>query len=190
MIWQILAFLYTCDWPKTPPLVLDKVALLLLGILAGQGGNGGKGSHRKILDLEAFQVFEDPRNGVWVQSGMTPIHGTTVQSLPSFQGFCNNSWIQTTGFMCYRFRINLKPTNQGALKSILTILNIQCSVKTVQRENMTFLPESFLALNLTISSPILQLLKRSRHVVDWQVEATQKLGRGQSGRKETSNERQ
>ena len=55
---------------------------------------------------------------------------------------------------------------------------------------MTFLPESFLALNLTISSPILQLLKRSRHVVDWQVEATQKLGRRQSGRKETSNERQ
>ena len=92
--------------------------------------------------------------------------------------------------MCYRFRINLKPTNQGALKSILTILNIQSSVKTVKREKMTFLPESFLALNLTISSPILQLLKRSRHVVDWQVEATQKLGRRQSGRKETSNERQ
>ena len=28
--------------------------------------------------------------------------------------------------MCYRFRINLKPTNPGALKSILTIFNIRC----------------------------------------------------------------
>ena len=69
------------------PLVLDKVALLLLGVLAGHGGHGGKRIHPEILDLEAFQVFEDPRNSVWVQSRMTPIHWTTVQSLPSFQEY-------------------------------------------------------------------------------------------------------
>ena len=69
------------------PLVFDKVALLLLGILAGHGGHGGKGIHPDILNLEAFQVFEDPRNGVWVQSRMTPIHWTNVQSLPSFQEY-------------------------------------------------------------------------------------------------------
>ena len=68
-----------CIFTHSHPLVLDKVALHLLGILAGQGGHGGKGSHPEILDLEAFQVFEDPRNRVWVQSGMTPIHaGATV----------------------------------------------------------------------------------------------------------------
>ena len=57
---------------------------------------------------------------------------------------------------------------------------------------MTFLPESFLALNLTISSPIVQLLNNSSQVADCQFERS--LGNSEVGqksvRKEGDDERQ
>ena len=89
---QFFSSCQKCIFTHSHPLVLDKVALQLLGILAGQGGHGGKGSHPEILDLEAFQVFEDPRNRVWVQSGMTPIHA----------GQLFNPFFQSKGFITTR----------------------------------------------------------------------------------------
>ena len=47
------------------PLVLDKVALLHLGILTGQGGHRGKRSHPEILDFVALRLFEDKKLIFW-----------------------------------------------------------------------------------------------------------------------------